>query len=130
FGGMLGVKVFVKLLKIPYFIAGTTILVFSIVGSFALNNDIDDIWIFLLFSIIGYFMKRYKFSVVALILGLVLGHLIENNIRRALIIAEFDWAKAFLNPLTMTIFVMTVLLLIWPYVSSFRKIRKNRGGKK
>lgn len=126
FGGMLGVKIFVKLLRIPYFITGTTILVLSIIGSFALNNDIDNIWIFLLFSIIGYFMKKYKFSVAALILGLVLGHLIENNIRRALIISGFDWGKAFLHPLTMTIFIMTLLLLVWPYVNSYRKNKKDK----
>ena len=65
-----------------------------------------------------------------MVIGFSVKVLIENNMKRALIISGFDWEKAFVHPLTMTIFVIIVLLLIWPYVSSFKKIRKNRGEKK
>ncbi len=124
FGGMLGVKMFVQFLKLRYYIIGTSILLLSAVGSFGLNNDIDDVWIFLAFMVVGYFMKRYKFSVAALVLGLVLGRLIENNLRRALIIEHFSWSGVLMHPLTLLLFIITIFALMWPYISVFLSKKK------
>lgn len=124
FAGRIGVRLFVQFLRLPYYVIGTAILLLSTIGSYGLNNDIDDVWVCLAFMVIGYFMKKYKFSIAALVLGLVLGKLIENNLRRALIIANFSWSDALLRPLTISLIAVTLLILIWPYIKAVRKLKK------
>src|SRR5699024_10839001 len=68
--GRYGVKSFGMLLRLPYGILATFIIMLSLVGAYAVENNTINIWIMLLFGIIGYFMKKYDFSVAALILGL------------------------------------------------------------
>ena len=128
FLGRIGAKAFVQFLRLPYYVIGTTILLLSAIGSYGLNNDIDDVWICLAFMGIGYFMKKYKFSIAALVLGLVLGKLIENNLRRGLIITHFSWQKAMFHPLTLSLIFITIIILIWPYIKAYG-VRFKRGAK-
>src|SRR5699024_2684502 len=89
--GRFGVKSFSVLLRLPYGILATFIIILSLVGAYAVDNNIMNIWIMLLFGLIGYFMKRYDFSVAALILGLVLGPMMEEALRRQLLITDGDY---------------------------------------
>lgn len=120
FVGKLGVRLFVQFLRLPYYVIGTSVLLLSIIGSYGLDNDIDDVWICLFFMIVGYFMRKYGFPVAALVLGLVLGRLIENNLRRALIIAGFSWGAALGRPLTISLVVLTLFMLVWPYLKALK----------
>jgi len=120
FLGRLGARLFVEFLRLPYYVIGTTIILLSVIGSYGLDNDIDDVWICLVFMIIGYFMRKYDFPVAALVLGLVLGKLIENNLRRALIISGFSWSNALLRPLTISLILLTIFMLLWPYIKALR----------
>ncbi|MCS7233748.1 MAG: tripartite tricarboxylate transporter permease [Synergistetes bacterium] len=121
FIGKLGVKLFVQTLRLPYYVIGTSILLLSLIGSYGLDNDIDDVWVCLVFMVIGYFMRKYGFPVAALVLGLVLGKLIENNLRRALIISGFSWSAALGRPLTISLVAITIFMLVWPYIKAFRE---------
>lgn len=122
-GGIYGVRLFAQVSRFPYFMQGSTILVLCFIGSFALQTDMMNAWIMLIAGVAGFFMKRYGFSVAGLVLGLVLGDLIEQNIRKMMIIAQGDWGELFLRPIAGPIFAIAVFAVLLPH------LRKLFGGK-
>ena len=67
------IRYFSKVIELPYNILGPGIIIFCVVGSFAIRNNFGDIWIMILFAIIGFFMERYGYPLAPIILGIVLG---------------------------------------------------------
>lgn len=123
--GAFGVtKIFTRLLKLPYYILGPGIIMFSIIGSYALNNSIFSVWVMFIFGIVGYFMKKYKFPVASLVLGLILGEIAEKSFRRQLVVG--DWTSFFTKPISGVILVASVLILLSPYIKDYMKKRRLR----
>jgi putative tricarboxylic transport membrane protein len=127
-GGIYGVRLFAQVSRLPYYLQGSTILVLCFIGSYALQNDIMNSWIMLLAGIVGFFMKRLGFSVAGLVLGLVLGELIEANIRKMMIISGGDWSELFLRPIAGPIFLIAFGALLLPHVKKYL-VRRKRGGR-
>src|SRR6056297_655944 len=103
FGGRLGVKAFAAVLKLPYGILGPIIVAFSIIGSYAITNDMFQVWIMILFGIVGFFFKKFEFSGAALVLGLVLGSMMEENFRRQLVLTDGNYMSFFQRPISLII---------------------------
>jgi len=116
-GGIFGVRAFAQVSRFPYFIQGPMILILCFIGSYALSNDINNVWIMLIAGVAGFFMKKFGFSVAGLVLGLVLGSLIEENIRKMLIITGGDWSGLFLRPIAGPIFLICALTLALPHLN-------------
>jgi putative tricarboxylic transport membrane protein len=123
-GGIYGVKIFAQVSRFPYYLQGPLILMLCFVGSYALGVDIFNSWIMLLAGVVGFFMKKYRFSVAALVLGLVLGSLIEENIRKMMIISGDDWTVFFTRPIAGPIFLLAAAALLWPQVQKLMERRK------
>jgi putative tricarboxylic transport membrane protein len=113
-GGIFGVKTFAQVSRFPYYIQGSIIITLCFIGSYALSNDIGNVWIMLIAGVAGFFMKKYGFSVAGLVLGLVLGTLIEENIRKTLIITDGNWIGLFFRPIAGPIFLVCLVTLLWP----------------
>lgn len=112
---------FAKIINIPYSTLGTIIVVFSIIGSFAVQNNINDVMIMLLFGVIGYIFKACKFNPAALILGLVLGDICESNLRRAVQLTDGNAAAALGKPITATLLTICMILLLYPVAKPWIK---------
>ena len=84
--GLTGVKVFTKLVEIPKAVLLPAIVILSVIGVYAINNNLYDIFWMVAFGVLGYFMKRYDYPVAPTVLGLILASLIEKNFRRAIIV--------------------------------------------
>lgn len=78
------VPLFAKVLTIPYWLLGPRIIMMAFVGVYSLNNSLFDAWLLLIFSVIGYFMAKLDFPVPPVVLGLVLGPMMETDMKRAL----------------------------------------------
>lgn len=123
--GMTGIKLFTKIVECPKGILIPLILLLSVVGAYAVNNSVTDVYWMLGFGILGYFMKIYGYQVGPVILGVILSRLIDENWRRA-IISEQDSLSAFFvkmvsSPLSLILFLAVVFILInqspiWPAV--------------
>jgi len=124
-GGRIGVKVFAAVLKLPYSILGTLIVLLSVVGSYAVGNSIFNLWVMLLFGVIGYFMKKYHFSPASLILGLVLGPMMEENLRRQLLVTNGDYLSFFARPVSAVILLLALVALFYPVIVKVMKNKKN-----
>jgi putative tricarboxylic transport membrane protein len=117
-------KMFAKLMKVPYHFLGPLIILFAAVGSFAAQNNSGDIIVTMLFGLAGYFMAEFKYSPAALTLGLVLGDICENNLRRASMIEGGNLWAVFSRPITGTLMAVCVVLLVAPVVNRALKYRR------
>lgn len=109
-------KVFGKILGIPYSILGTVIILLAVIGSFALQNDTGNVILMMIAGIVGYAFSKFGFNNAALILGLVLGVMIESNLRRSIMIEEGNLLAVFSKPITATIMIISMFSLFWPII--------------
>lgn len=124
--GMMGIRLFAKLVEIPRNILLPIIIVISVIGSYSINNlTLDIVWT-LVAGIIGYFMKYYDVPVAPLVLGLILGPTIEVNMRRSIISAGSVggmFVDIFTHPLSVVLFAIVVLMLVTQIISNIKKNR-------
>ena len=95
----------------------------SVCGTYSLNQSIIDVWIMLFFGVLGFFMRRYGFSVVPVIIGLILGELVEGTLRQSLVIFDGNWLKFFTRPIALTFFILSLIALAFPLIRA-KKIKK------
>lgn len=118
------IKVFSKVINLPYHILGPLILLFCVIGTFAVRNSYFDIWIMLVFGIIGFFLEKMKFPLVTIILGLVLGPIAESEFRRAIEMSNGDFSIFFSRPISLVLLILAILMLIVPYLlKRFKKAK-------
>lgn len=113
--GLLVVGIFIRIVTVPNQILLPIIAVITVIGSYALNNNITDVYWMLGFGIVGFFMKVYKFPVAPLVLGIILGPLVDTSFRRAYMGSEGfgDFLLGFVNtPITLTLSVVFIFMLL------------------
>ncbi|MEG0941471.1 MAG: tripartite tricarboxylate transporter permease [Oscillospiraceae bacterium] len=125
--GMMGIKVFAKLTEMPRGILIPLIIVISVIGSFSVNNMTTDILWTLAFGVIGYFMKCNGFPVAPMVLGLILGPIIEVNFRRGVISAGGPLqmlGEMFTHPLSLILLAVMVLMIVTQIIGKKKKTAK------
>ncbi len=103
-----GLRFALRVVALPLHILSPIILVLCVIGSYALNNIIENVWTFFLFGILGYLMVKTGFPLAPLILGVILGDQIEVNFIRA-IMTSSDWTLFFVRPWSGAMLVLAVL---------------------
>ncbi len=115
-------KVFAQILAVPYSYLGPIIIMLAIIGSYATNMSIADVKIMAIAGVLGLVISACHFNSAALILGLVLGVICEGNFSRAYTISRANIVAMFSRPVAGTLMIISIILLVWPVVSSlFRK---------
>jgi len=109
----------------PYLLAGIMALV--TIGTYSINNSVFDVLVAMVFGVVGYFMTRYNFSPPATVLGLVLGFLVETNLRRSLMISDVGWAIFVTRPISLIILIVAFISLVLPFYRDFRDRGKKKG---
>jgi TctA family transporter len=120
------IGIWVRLLTIPYHLMYPAILVFISVGVYTVNQNVSDIWLVLAFGVLGYFMRLLDFPLAPLILGFVLGPMMEVNFRRALLLSRGDFMIFLTKPLSLVILILALLLLVWALWTNARQVRRSR----
>jgi TctA family transporter len=118
------VGLWVKLLRVPYRILFPAILVFCTIGVYSLNYNVFDIWMTAAFGLVGYIWAKLKCEGAPLLLGLVLGPMMEENFRRALLLARGDYTTFITRPLSATLLVLSLILVILVALPSVKKKRE------
>lgn len=114
FAGLRGAKLFARVTLIPVQVLWPCVFVFSIVGAYALDQSMFDVWVALISGVLGFFMRRYGFSVVPLAIGLILGGMLEQRLGQSLVMLDEKWWLMFTRPLTLFFLVLTAVVLIGP----------------
>lgn len=128
--GLFGAKYFAKLITFPKRFLIPAILMFSLVGSYAISNSTFDIWVMLIAGVVSFFLRKMSFSVAPIILGMILGPLFESNLRRSLILSQGDWATFIQRPISLFFLVIVVLVLAGPSLMKVIKTGFNNRHKK
>ena len=117
--GWLAIKCSSQMLRVPRNTLMPGILMFCIVGSFAINNTVFDVGIMLVMGIVGYFLEANGFPVAPVVLGLVLGPLVEKNFMMSVIKTDWNLAQFFTRPGSAVLCIITILIWFFPLYMAF-----------
>ena len=125
--GLVGAKIFARITLIPTPILWPAVFVLACIGSYALEQAMLDVWIMVAFALIGFVMKRYGFSAAPVIMGLVLGAMVENTLKQSLIIFDHDWLRFLERPIVVTFLLLTLVSVTAPLLGRWiAKARSTR----
>ncbi|WP_425090857.1 tripartite tricarboxylate transporter permease [Tropicimonas sp. S265A] len=120
------IGLWVRLLKIPYKYMYPTIIVLICVGVYSLNNNVFDVWLTLVFGWAGYLMRLFRFEPAPFLIGFVLGPMMEEQLRRAMLLSRGDPTVFITRPISGVLILITVLLLAYATYAALRTRRANR----
>ena len=117
--GLTLTKLLIQVLRVPPTIIVPIIFVLCVVGTFALSSRLFDVWTMLLFGVFGFVLRKFHFPVAPLVLGIVLGDLLEKSLRRGLVLSDGDLSPFFTRPISAVLFgvIALVILLRVPAIS-------------
>lgn len=115
--GIIGIKLFLKILNVPKNILAPIILSLCVVGAFAINNNFFDVYVMLGTSILGYFLIKMKIPVSPIVLALILGPMAESQFRRALTISDGEYTIFLKSPIAMTLIILGLGSFFFPIIS-------------
>lgn len=112
--GYLGLKTFGWILKLPRSLVMTAVLVFSTVGAFSLRNSLFDVYVMAGFGVVGYFLESKRMPLAPLILGLILGPMVEENFRTGMIKSEGNFMPFLTRPICLVLIALLLLAFVVP----------------
>jgi TctA family transporter len=118
------IGLWVKLLSVPYKFLYPAILVFCCIGAYSINNNVFDVFMTIPFAILGYVFKKLDCEPAPMLLGFVLGKLMEEYLRRAMTISRGDPTVFFTRPLSATLLALAAILLIIVFLPAIAKKRQ------
>ena len=121
------IGIFVQLLKIPSGILYPLIIAISVIGAYAINGSMTDLYLILLFGVIGYVFDKVDIPVAPLVLSLVLGGMMEQSFRQAMTISGGNPKIFFGSAITITLVVMSVISILLPFILPMLKKYKEDG---
>jgi putative tricarboxylic transport membrane protein len=119
----------VRILQVKNEILMPIIFICCVIGAFVVNNRIFDIMLMFCFGILGIIMRKMKYPAAPFLLGIILGNMADENLRRALILNRGSPASFFTRPICL-FFVIFILALILPQIPLFSKLRGRNKTKK
>ena len=119
--GLLGARPLARALRLPNPWLWAAIVLFGTVGSYALNNAVIDVWVMFVAGVIGFLFRKARIPLGPLVLGMILGPMMESNLRRAMILSRGDWFGTLTRPIVLFFLVATLLSLLLPLLRGRKK---------
>ena len=121
------IPMWVQVLKIPNKYLYPLILLFCLIGAYSINSNVFDIFVMIIFGVVGYLFRKFEFEGAPLMLALVLGHLLNLNLRQALLISEGNFIDFFTRPISAVTLGIAILFLATPaFPFVMRRLRQYR----
>ncbi len=124
--GMFLTKQVIKVLKFPTSIFMPVIAVLCVIGSYALGMRVFNLYLMLPIGIIAYLLTEMKYPIAPLIIGVILGNMCDQNLRRALMVSKGSFLPVFTRPVSLVL-VLVILILIAGQIPFFQKLQKKMG---
>ena len=118
------IGVWIQLLKVPYRMLYPAILVFCCIGVFSINNNVWDVWVTVFFGAVGYLFSKLGCEPAPLVLGFILGPMMEENLRRALLLSRGDPMTFITSPISCGFLIASVVLIALVAAPALRKTRE------
>jgi TctA family transporter len=107
------VRYWLSVFKIPYAVLFPSILFFCCIGTYSVNNSLDDIFTTAVFGLVGYLFMRLDLDAAPLMLGFILGPMLEENFRRALLLSRGSFGAFFTRPISGTLLSLIGVFIAW-----------------
>jgi putative tricarboxylic transport membrane protein len=114
------VPLFASILRVPFSIIAPVIIVICAIGAYTVHGAMLDVWLMLLFGVVGYVFKKLDYPLAPLVLALVLGDRAEDSFRQSMLIAQGNLGIFFSNGLVGSITGLALMMLFWPLFSVLR----------
>ena len=118
------IGIWVRLLRVPYRVLVPAIVAFACIGTYSINQNIFDVYAIVLFALLGYFLVKLGCEPAPFLLGFVLGPLLENHLRRAMIISHGDPTTFVTRPISLTLIIVAGVVLILAVLPAIRRRRE------
>jgi TctA family transporter len=118
------IGIWVRLLSVPYRLLFPLILLACSIGAFSANNNMFDVWVAVAFGVLGYVFLKLGCEPAPLLLGYILGPMLEENLRRALVLSRGDYTVFLTRPLSLAMLVVAAVLLVLIAAPAIRKTRE------
>jgi putative tricarboxylic transport membrane protein len=119
------IGLWVKVLRVPYKILFPLILLFCLIGVYSISNAVFDIYVMILFGVLGYLMNKFGYEPAPLVLAFVLGPMMETSLRKSLILSRGDFSIFFVRPLSAVFLILALLILVTPMIPGIGKKRNH-----
>lgn len=114
------IGIWVRMLTIPYHLLYPAVLMFVCIGTYSISNSAFDVWLVVGFGFLGYLMRVLEWPSAPILLGFVLGPMMEEHFRRAMLLSRGDFMTFVERPISATLIAVTVLILAWSIWSAVR----------
>jgi putative tricarboxylic transport membrane protein len=111
------VPLFAAILRVPFSVIAPIIMVICAIGSFTVKNAIFDVWMMVVFGMLGYLFKKLQYPLAPLVLAIVLGDNAESSFRQAMLMSQGELGIFFSKKLVGFMTTLALILLLWPLVS-------------
>ena len=118
------IGIWVRLLKVPYRLLFPCIVVFSLIGIYTVNNSTTDVVLTALFALFGFLLVKFGLEPAPLVLGFILGPLMEENLRRSMVLSRGDPTIFVTRPLSLTLLVLAAAVVLLIALPQFRRTRE------
>lgn len=122
--GFWGAKYLIGILRIPKHLLLPMIITMCFVGTYAVNQRLFDVWVMIIAGLIGYLMVKYGYPIGPAVLGVVLGPIIETNLRTAIQVSKFGLIDFFTRPISTIVLSLVAFNFLWPMIRNQWMIRK------
>jgi putative tricarboxylic transport membrane protein len=129
FYGLTLTRFMIRVLQVPQTIIVPIILVLCTIGTFALAGRLFDVYVMVAFGLIGFVLRLYNYPMAPLVLGIVLGDLLEKNLRRGLVLSDGDLLPFVTRPISAVLFATIVLIVLFRFEWMRRLVRRVTGRK-
>ena len=127
--GYFAIKPLIWVLRLPEAVTSAFVALFCFVGAYSERNSVTDLWMIVVFGVVGYLFERFRFPIAPMVLGCILGPVAENSFMTSMLSYQNDWTIFFRRPISGTVMALVVVALAWPLVRLVRDaIRARRGG--
>lgn len=118
--GLLYTRLFVKIVTLPQPLLNAGIIAIVLTGAYAVEMDIFNLYIVLALGVVSFILKQFKVPITPMVLGMVLGAIVEQSMRRAVTIAKGDWSTFVTRPISAGLLIAAVVMLAWTLYRSYR----------
>jgi putative tricarboxylic transport membrane protein len=129
--GFVAAACFATVMKVPAPVLNTFIVVFCFLGAYALRNDLADVWLTMLFGVLGFFMRRFDLPIPPLVMGVILGPMAEQYFLTSMVANANDLTVFVTRPVSAAILLLSAAIVLWPLARGWRaraRIAQTPGG--
>jgi putative tricarboxylic transport membrane protein len=124
--GYFAIRPLIWVLRLPEAVTSAFVALFCFVGAYSERNAVTDLWMIVVFGVVGYLFERFRFPIAPMVLGCILGPVAENSFMTSMIAYQNDATIFFRRPISGVVMVMTVIALAWPLYRYLRALARSR----